>query len=102
MRELSLVVLLMFTLLVLCTSWSVIAQPSLTCEDALAKANAKIDLLVVVRDKADDAAAEAIAVVRKQRDKMQQDVKLLKEQIGKLQEALTGAEKKQETFPNSK
>ena len=58
-----------------------LAQQPLTCEDALAKARAKIDLMVDVRDRADDAAAEALAVVRKQRDKAQQAVKTLQEQL---------------------
>ena len=60
---------------------------SLPCEDALAKARAKIDLMVDVRDRADDAAAEALAVVRKQRDKAQQAVKTLQEQLAAIHKA---------------
>ena len=62
----------------------VMAQQPLTCEDALAKARAKIDLMVDVRDRADDVAAEALAVVRKQRDRLQQTVKTLQEQVAKM------------------
>ena len=67
--------------------WTATAQQALSCEDALAKARAKIDLMVDVRDRADDAAAEALAVVRKQRDKAQQAVKTLQEQLAAIHKA---------------
>mgnify|MGYP001599044557 CR=1 FL=1 len=77
------------SLLVLLLPWDAgtQAQQQLTCEDALAKARAKIDLMVDVRDRADDAAAEALAVVRKQRDKAQQAVKTLQEQLAAIHKA---------------
>lgn len=57
------------------------AQQHLSCEERLAKAKAQIDLMLVQRDRADETAAEALAVVRMQRDALQTQVQKLREQL---------------------